>query len=114
MNLTKEILDAAAGNRNDPTRIALETVVVCFAFLSTTFKSLKVVALKLRLSGKGIKGVLFNCIRDSVHVDLEILGEDKFAQCHVVDPAGSRIMAWVIITPEVLLLVPGVNMETGA
>ena len=29
-------------------------------------------------------------------------------------PTGSRIKAWVILTPEVLLSVPGVNMETGA
>ncbi len=45
---------------------------------------------------------------------MEILGDDKFAQHPVVNPAGSRIEAWVILAPKVLLLVPGVNMETGA
>jgi hypothetical protein len=114
MNLAKETLDAAAGNGNDPTCITLETLVVHFAYLSTTIKSLKAVMLELRLSSMGTKQVLFNRIRDSCHVDLEILGDDKYAQGCVIDPAGSRIKAWVILTPEVLLLVPEVNMETGA
>ena len=40
MNLAKETLDAAAGNGNDPTCITLETLVVHFAYLSTTIKIL--------------------------------------------------------------------------
>jgi hypothetical protein len=55
MNLVKETLDAAAGNGNDPTRITLEMVVVHFAYLFTTIKSLKAVLLELRLSGTGTK-----------------------------------------------------------
>jgi hypothetical protein len=101
MNLAKETLNAAAGDGNDPTCIALEMVVVCcFAYSSTTIKSLKAVALELRLSGTGTKRVLFNCIRDSGHVDLEILGDDKFAQRRVVGPAVSRIEAWVSSPPR--------------
>jgi hypothetical protein len=63
------------------------------------------------MSGLRHKQVLFNHIRDSGHIDLEILGDDKFA---VVNPVGARNKAWVILTPKVLSLVPGVNMETGA
>jgi hypothetical protein len=114
MNPAKETLDAAAENGNDPTRIALEMVVLRFAYLSTTIKSFKAVGLELNLSGMRTKQVLFNHIRDSGHVDLEILGDNKFAQCRVVDPAGSKIEAWVILTPEVLLSVPGVNIWSGA
>jgi hypothetical protein len=114
MNLAKETLDAAAGNENDLTCITLEMVVVRFAYSSTTIKSLKAVALELHLNSTGTKQVLFNCIHDSSHINLEILGGNKFAQRRVVDPAGARNEAWVILIPEVLLLVPGVNMETGS
>jgi hypothetical protein len=114
MNPAKEILDAAAGNVNDPTCITSETVVVCFTYLSITIKSLKAVALELRLSGTGTKQVLFNHIRDSGHVNFAIFENNEFAQHCVINSAGSRIEAWIVLTLTALLLVPGVNMETGA
>ncbi len=46
MNIVEETLDAAAGIGNVLTHIALETVVIPFVYLSTTIKSLKVVALE--------------------------------------------------------------------
>ncbi len=45
---------------------------------------------------------------------MEKLGDDKFVQHCVVNPAGAKKEAWVILTLKVLSLVPGVDMETGA
>jgi hypothetical protein len=55
MDLDRETLDAAAGNENNLTWPAFETVVVCFAYLATTIKSLKAIAPELHLSGAGTK-----------------------------------------------------------
>jgi hypothetical protein len=86
-NLAKETLDAAAGKGKDPKCTTLETIVVCFAYLATTINSRKAVTLVLCLSGTGTTRVLFNCICDSGHVNLEILGDNKFAQHRMVNPA---------------------------
>jgi hypothetical protein len=55
MNLAEETLDAASGNGKNPMRSALETIVVYFTYSATSIKSLKVIALELRLSGTGTK-----------------------------------------------------------
>jgi hypothetical protein len=50
MNLAKKTLDEASGNGNNPTRTALETVVVRYAYLATKVKSLKFIAPVLHLN----------------------------------------------------------------
>ncbi len=60
------------------------------------------------------KRLLFNRIRDSGHVDVVKLGDNKFKLCRVVDPAGKKKEAWMVLTPEVVPPIPGVNLATGA
>ncbi len=94
---------------------AFETVLVCFADPKTaTIKSLKVIVMQLKLSSMGTtKRVLFNCIHDSGHPDIEKLGDNEFMQ-HRMIMKNKKKESCVILTPEVLPSIVGINIETGA
>jgi hypothetical protein len=77
-------------------------------------KSLKTIAMELKLSGTLTKRLLFNRIRDSGHIDVAKLGDDEFELRRVVDPAGKKKEAWMVLTPKVVPPIPGVNLATGA
>jgi hypothetical protein len=112
MELAGESLsnDAAAAAGGEGLRD--DTVKVSFA--SSTLKSLKAIAMELKLSGTLTKQLLFNHIRDSGHVDVAKLGDNEFELRRVVDPAGQKKEAWIVLTPKVLPPIPGVNLATGA
>ena len=42
------------------------------------------------------------------------MGDNKFELCRLVDPAGQKKEAWIVLTPEVVPTIPGVNLATGA
>ncbi len=102
--------DAAAGAGGGGPRY--DTVKVSFA--SSTLKSLKAIAMELKLSGTLTKQLLFNHIRDSSHIDVAKLGDNEFKLRCVVDPAGNKKEAWMVLTPEVAPPIPSVNLYTGA
>ncbi len=100
---------AAAAGEGGP---RYDTVKV--SFTSSTLKLLKAIAMDLKLSGTLTKQLLFNRIHDSGHVDVAKLGDDEFELRRVVDPAGKKKEAWMVLTPEVVPPIPGVNLATGA
>ena len=77
----------------------------------TNVKTLREIALKLNVGQVGLKEVLFNCIRDSPHV--RKVSEAEFEYRHA-KAAGDKIPTWVLLSPEDLPLVDGIDMATGA
>ena len=77
----------------------------------TNVKTLREIALKLNVGQAGLKEVLFNCIRDSPHV--RKVSEAEFEYRHA-KAAGDKIPTWVLLSPEDLPLVDGIDMATGA
>ena len=73
-------------------------------------KTLKAIAIMLKLSPHDKKQLLFNCIRDSSEVIK--VSDDEFEYCHA-SVVGAKVPTWVILTPEVVSPVNGINMDTG-
>jgi hypothetical protein len=77
----------------------------------TNIKSLKEIALMLNLAMAGKKEVLFNRICDSPHVTKLSADEFEYRNAKV---AGQKIPSWVLLTPEDVPSVDGIDMGTGA
>ena len=79
---------------------------------TTNVKSLKAISLLLNLALKGKKEVLFNRIRDSPRAIR--VSNKEFQYQHPMVAAGEKIPSWILITPEDLPTVNGIDMKTGA
>ena len=73
-------------------------------------KLLKAISLLLNLGVHGKKEVLFNCIRDSPHAIR--VSNEEFQYRHP-KVAGEKIPTWILITPEDVPTVDGIDMKTG-
>ena len=82
----------------------------------TTAKYLGEIARTLNISPNGNKRAVFNRIRDYPGGAVEKISEDVFKYHRDILPeAGLRALEqWIILTPEEVPPVPGVNMGTGA
>jgi hypothetical protein len=78
---------------------------------TTNVKTLKAIAIMFKLSTHGKKQLLFNRIRDSLEVTKVSDDEFKYRHASVV---GAKVPTWVILTPEVVPPVDGIDMGTGA
>jgi len=78
---------------------------------TTNMKTLKAIALMFKLSLHGKKQLLFNRIRDFLEVTKNSDDEFKYYHASVV---GAKVPTWVILTPEVVPPVDGIDMGTGA
>ncbi len=106
--------DGTEGQANDAAEvapIAVEYEARQVVLQTTNVKMLKAIAIMLKLSLHGKKQLLFNCIRNSSEVMK--VSDDEFEYCHV-SVIGAKVPTWVILTPEVLPSVDGINMGTGA
>ena len=74
-------------------------------------KTLNAIALMFKLSPHGKKQLLFNHIRNSSEVTK--VSDDEFEYQHV-SVVGAKVPTWVILTPEVVPPVNGIDMGTGA
>jgi hypothetical protein len=74
-------------------------------------KTLKAIAIMVNVATNGKKQLLFNHIRDSLEVTK--VTADKFEYCHA-SVVGVKVPTWVILTPEVVPPVNGIDMRTGA
>jgi hypothetical protein len=83
-------------------RVALQT---------TNVKTLKAIAIMLKLSPHGKKQFLFNHICDSL--ELMKVSDDEFEYRHTL-VVGAKVPTWVILTPKVVPLVDGIDMGTDA
>ena len=72
---------------------------------------LNAIALMFKLSPHGKKQLLFNRIRNSSEVTK--VSDDEFEYQHV-SVVGAKVPTWVILTPEVVPPVDGIDMGTGA
>jgi hypothetical protein len=73
-------------------------------------KSLKAISLLLNLGVHSKKEVLFNRIRDSPHA---IRVGDEEIQYRHPKVTGEKIPTWILITPEDVPTVNGIDMKTG-
>jgi hypothetical protein len=78
---------------------------------TTNVKTLKAITTMLKLSTHGKKQLLFNRIRDSLGVTK--VSDDEFEYRHA-SVVGAKVPTWVILTPEAVPSVNGIDMGTGA
>ena len=86
-------------------------------FKTTILKSLKAIALVLKASGYGTKQVIFNRLRDLPTVDK--ISDEEFEYRHPVKVGADGVVlnkmeTWVLLDPEVVPPVAGIDMATGA
>ena len=81
-------------------------------FQTSTIKILKEVASQLKYAATGTKRVLFNKLRDCPNVTRD--GDDAFEYQHVKEVSGKKVPTWLILNPEKVPDVEGIDMETGA
>jgi len=103
---------AEEGNADDQNTVeddppTFETIRILFQM--TTDKVLGEIAKKLDVTSNGPKRKLFDRIRDSDHV--EKVDNDSFDyHCQIVK--GEKVPTWIILNPEPVAAVPGVDMAT--
>ena len=78
---------------------------------TTNVKMLKAIAVMVNVSTNGKKQLLFNRIRDSSAVTK--VSEDEFEYRHA-SVVGAKVPTWIILTPEAVPSVDGIDMGTGA
>ena len=101
---------ADEGNVDRPVdRPSFETIRIIYQ--KTTAKGLSKITTKVGILPNGTKRKLFNCIRDSGNV-MNVDNDSFDYRRQIV--AGEKIPTWVILDPEPAVVVPGVNMATGA
>jgi len=101
--------DGAAEVNPTTTAVAYETRRVVLQ--TTNVKTLKAIAVMVSVSTNGKKQLLFNRIRDSSAVTK--IGEDEFEYRHA-SVVGAKVPTWIILTPEAVPPVDGIDMGTGA
>ncbi len=91
--------------------IAVEYEARRVVLQTTNVKTLKAIAIMVNVATNGKKQLLFNRIRDSS--EMTKVSADEFEYCHA---SVVRVMVptWVILTPEVVPPVNGIDMGTGA
>ena len=80
-------------------------------YQKATVKVLIDVAQRLGIAKTGVKRKLFDRIRDSTHVVK--VDDDSFDYQREIIP-GEVFPTWIILTPEPVPVVPGIDMATGA
>ncbi len=87
-------------------------------FKTTNVKSLKAIALVLNVSGGGTKRAIFERCCDSPTTGVEKISDDEFEYRHPVevgaDGVRERMETWVVLDPEDVPPVAGIDMATGA
>ena len=90
-------------------RPSFETILSFYQ--KTTGKGSAKIATKVGILPTGTKRKLFDCISNSGYA--EKIEDDSFDYCHQI-VKGEKVPMWVILNPEPLVVVPGVNMAKGA
>ena len=109
-------VDGEEGNADGATEVNPATTAVEYetrrVMLQTTnVKMLKAIAVMVNVSTNGKKQLLFNRIRDSSAVTK--VSEDEFEYRHA-SVVGAKVPTWIILTPEAVPSVDGIDMGTGA
>ena len=102
------------GNADDDIPIANappEYETIRIGYQKTTIKVLTDVAQRLGIAKTGVKRKLFDRIRNSTHVVK--VDDDSFDYQREIIP-GEVFPTWIILTPEPVPAVPGIDMATGA
>ena len=104
------------GNADDDIPIAnapppLQYEMIRIGYQKATIKVLIDVAQRLGIAKNGVKRKLFDRIRDSTHVVK--VDDDSFDYQREIIP-GEVFPMWIILTPEPVSAVPGIDMATGA
>ena len=95
----------------DPMTTAVEYETRRVVLQTTNVKTLKAIALMVSVSTNGKKQLIFNRIRDSSAVTK--VSEDEFEYRHA-SVVGAKVPTWIILTPEAVPPVDGIDMGTGA
>ncbi len=95
-------------------REVYENVVI--SFKKTTIKKLVEVAKKMEIQYMGTKKVLWERIVKSGHPLIVSVADDGLSIkiCHKKAPEGGSVPTWVILTPEPVPPISGMDMRTGA
>ncbi len=95
-------------------REAYKKVVI--SFKKTTTKKLVEVAKEMEIQYMGTKKVLWERIVKSGHPFIVLVANDglSFKFCHKKAPEGGSVPTWVILTPEPVPPISGMDMRTGA
>jgi len=104
MLISREREDGTEGQANGAAEvapIAVEYEARRVVLQTTNVKTLKAIAIMLKLSTHGKKQLLFNRIRDSSGVTK--VSDDEFEYRHV-SVVGAKVPTWVILTPRSYLL----------
>lgn len=93
----------------------IETIHITYQ--SVKHRQLKEIAHELKVASSGSKRVLFDRLRVST-TTTTVEGQDAFEYTRVVDrtaaPMATNVPQWIILTPEEVPPVEGINMATGA
>ncbi len=114
MLISREGEDGTEGHANGAAEvapIAVEYKARRVVLQTTNVKMLKAIAIMVNVATNGKKQFLFNHIRDSSEVTK--VSADEFKYCHA-SVVGVKVPTWVILIPEVVPSVDGINMGTSA
>jgi hypothetical protein len=82
-------------------------------YQKTTHKALLDIAIKLNIPQSGSKRKLFDRIRDSGNGRIDKVDDDSFDYYREI-VKGEKIPTWLILPPQPVPHIPGIDMETGA
>jgi hypothetical protein len=103
--------NADGATKVDPTTTAVEYETRRVVLQMTNVKMLKAIALMVSVSMNEKKQLIFNRIRDSSAVTK--VSEDEFEYRHAL-VVGAKVPTWIILAPEAVPPVEGIDMGTGA
>jgi hypothetical protein len=103
--------NADGATKVNPTTTAVEYETRRVVLQTTNVKMLKAIAVMVNVSNQGKKQLLFNRIRNSSAVTK--VSKDEFEYCHA-SVVGAKVPTWIILTPEAVPSVDGIDMGTGA
>jgi hypothetical protein len=86
--------------------------MVCIIYQKTTAKALAEIAIKLNITQKGGKRKLFDKIHEYGSGCIGKVDNDSFDYCREI-VKGEKIPTWILLTPEPVLAVPGIDMGMG-
>jgi hypothetical protein len=122
------LADMAAGGDEDETLPPVDneqqqqhtTETIHVTYKSVNHRQLKEIAHELKVTSSGSKRVLFDRLRASTATTTVEGQEDAFDFTHVVDTnrtaaaMATNVPQWIILTPEEVPAVEGIDMATGA